>query len=161
MELVDIGKALRAQLYGSRRDLDQHPFLQAHPELVNRLVSKLTFCVRDSAPQYISVDMSGASGDGSFNIAVYTDDLLFHLSYDAAVDHVTTAIHNRTAAKSVEVLSAPNFMRGDVAPEGGLKVAVSYDGLKVWLPGDNEATEGNRAQLDSFFPSLLRDIAKK
>ncbi len=162
MELFDLGKALEAQLFGSHESLQRHPFFDTHPGLLSRLVSKLTYCVRDAQVHYIAVDMSHTSVDGAFNIAVYTEHHLFHLSYDPAVDHITTSILARRTVQLVEVLSAPDFMSGDVpgSYEGSVRVAASYPGLKVWLPGDNAATEQNRHQLDDFLPSLMADLAR-
>lgn len=161
MELFDLGTALQTQLYGSRESLDDHPAFQDHPLLLSRLISKLTYCVRDAVPRYMSVDMS--SSDGSFTIAVYTDDHLFYLAYDPTVDHITTSVVSRRSIRLLEVLSAPNFMAGDVPGTflGSVSLEVSYETLKVRLPGDNHASEKNRQELDSFLTSLLRDLAQR
>lgn len=162
MDLIDLGRAIEAQLYGSHQDLGRHPFFAKHPDLISRLVSKLTYCLRDEPVRYIAVDMTQATDTESFNIALYTDDNLFHLVYDPAVDHITTSIIARRSLEVVEVLSAPNFM---VASEpgsyqGSVRVSASYPGFKVRLPGDNAASDANRDQLNSFLPSLLRDLSK-
>jgi len=162
MELFDLGRAIEAQLYGSHKDLGRHPFFAAHPDLIGRLVSKLTYCVRDEPVRYMAIDMSQASDDESFNIAVYTDDHLFYLIYDPAVDHITTSILGRKLIELVEVLSAPNFMVAEPGRyQGSVTVAASYPGFKVRLPGDNLATDENRLQLDMFLPSLLRDLTHR
>ncbi len=160
MELFELAKAIEAQLFGSREDLDHHPFFGAHPDLLGRLVSKMAYCVREAPVQYIAVDMSQTAEFGSFTIAVYTDDHLFHLSYDPAVDHITTTITGRRALQLVEVLSAPNFMRGERPGtyRGGVQVVASYPTVKVNLPGDNRASEQNRERLDAFLPELLQDL---
>ena len=162
VELFDLGKALEAQLYGSRDQLEGHPFFAEHPLLLSRLVSKLTYCVRDAPPRYIAVDMSNVADLGSFNIALYTDDHLFHLAYDPTVDHIVTTIVGRQTITRVEVLSAPNFMAGDTPGtyDGTVKVLATYEELKVQLPGDNQATEKNRDQLDLFLTSLFRDLSR-
>ena len=162
MELFDLGKALEAQLYGSRDQLEGHPFFEAHPMLLSRLVSKLTYCVRDAPPRYIAVDMSNAVELGSFNIAVYTDDHLFHLAYDPTVDHIITTIVGRQTLNRIEVLSAPNFMAGDTPGtyRGTVKVLATYEDLKVQLPGDNQATEKNREQLDLFLTTMFKDLSR-
>ncbi len=165
MELFDIGRALQTQIFGSREEMEEHPLFSEHPQLLNRLVSKLTYCVRDAPPRYMAVDMSGvsgASGEGFFTIAVYTDDHLFHLTYDPTVDHIITSIRDRKSIITLEVLSAPNLMRGDVPGtfDGSLRVAATYNNMKVALPGDNRASVKNRDQLDAFFPTLLKDVAQ-
>ena len=162
MELIDLGRAIETQLYGSHKELGHHPLFESHPDLISRLVSKLTYCVREEPVRYIAVDMTQAL-DESFNIAVYSDDHLFHLAYDPAVDHITTSILARHSVEVVEVLSAPNFMLANAAGryEGVVRVSASYPGFKVRLPGDNAATDENRRQLDTFLPSLLRDLTRK
>ena len=162
MELFDLGKALEGQLYGSREQLEGHPFFTEHPLLLSRLVSKLTYCVRDAPPRYIAVDMSKATDQGSFNIALYTDDHLFHLVYDPTVDHIVTTIIGRLSLTRVEVLSAPNFMAGDTPGtySGSVRVLATYHDLQVQLPGDNLATEKNREQLDLFLPTLFKDLLR-
>lgn len=162
MELFDLGKALEAQLYGSREQLEGHPFFEEHPLLLSRLVSKLTYCVRDAPPRYIAVDMSKAAEFGSFNIALYTDDHLFHLAYDPTVDHIVTTIVGRQTLNRIEVLSAPNFMAGDTPGtySGTVRVLASYEDLKVQLPGDNLATEKNRDQLDLFLTTMFKDLTR-
>ena len=162
MELFDLGKALEAQLYGSRQELEGHPFFAEHPLLLSRLVSKLTYCVRDAPPRYIAVDMSKATDQGSFNIALYTDDHLFHLVYDPTVDHIITTIVGRASLARIEVLSAPNFMAGDTPGtyDGTVRVLATYTEIQVQLPGDNQATEKNREQLDLFLPTLFKDLLR-
>jgi hypothetical protein len=162
VELFDLGKALEAQLYGSREHLQDHPFFAEHPLLLSRLVSKLTYCVRDAPPRYIAVDMSNVADLGSFNIALYTDDHLFHLAYDPTVDHILTTIIGRQTLNRLEVLSAPNFMAGDTPGtySGSVKVLATYDDLKVQLPGDNLATEKNREQLDLFLTTMFKDLLR-
>jgi hypothetical protein len=163
MELVDIGKALQTQLFGSREDeLDELPVFKANPTLLSRLVSKLTYSVRDAPVRYIAVDMSHVADQGGFDIAVYTDDLVFVLTYDPSVDHITTTAVGRASVKTVELLSAPNFMAGDVPGtyQGTVQVLVTYDALSVRLPGDNRASERNRRELDAFLVSLFRDLAR-
>lgn len=163
MELFDLGTALLAQLTGSRRDLREHPVFKDHPLLLSRLVSKLTYCVRDAQPRYVAVDMAGPSPDAPFNVALFTDDHVFHLVYDPAVDHITTTVVSRASVRAVELLSAPNFMAGDQPGtyQGALQVQVTYNDIVVRLPGDNLATEANRQRLDDFFPSLLEDLARR
>ncbi|MCU1478575.1 MAG: hypothetical protein JWQ64_3268 [Subtercola sp.] len=163
MELIDIGNALQAQLFGSRDDdFDELPVFKSNPTLLSRLVSKLTYSVRDAPPRYIAVDMSHVADQGGFDIAVYTDDLVFHLTYDPMVDHITTTAVSRGSIKSVELLSAPNFMAGTVPGtyQGSVEVMVSYETLNVKLPGDNRASERNRRELDAFLVSLFRDLAR-
>jgi hypothetical protein len=163
MELVDIGNALKAQLFGSREDdLDELPVFKNNPTLLTRLVSKLTYSVRDAPPRYIAVDMSHVEEQGGFDIAVYTDDLVFHLTYDPMVDHITTTAVSRTSITSLELLSAPDFMAGEVPGtyHGNVEVMVSYETIKVKLPGDNRASERNRQELDAFLVSLFRDLAR-
>jgi hypothetical protein len=161
MELVDIGKALQTQLFGSRDDdLDDLPIFKKNPTLLSRLVSKLTYSVRDAPLRYIAVDMSHAADQGGFDIAVFTDDLIFFLTYDPSVDHITTTALSRASIKSIELLSAPNFMAGDVPGtyQGNVEVLALYESLSVRLPGDNRASERNRRELDSFLISLFRDL---
>ncbi|MCU1636927.1 MAG: hypothetical protein JWQ68_2166 [Cryobacterium sp.] len=163
MELVDIGNALQAQLFGSREDeFDELPVFKKNPTLLSRLVSKLTYSVRDAAPRYIAVDMSHVANQGGFDIAVYTDDLIFFLTYDPTVDHITTTAVSRSSIRSVELLSAPNFMAGVVPGtyQGSVQVLVSYENLNVKLPGDNRASERNHRELDTFLASLFRDLAR-
>lgn len=162
MELVDIGKALQAQLFGSREDLADLPVFTDNPTLLSRLVSKLTYSVRDAPPRYIAVDMSQVQTLGGFDVAVFTDDLLFHLTYDPAVDHITTTAVGRSTIRSIELLSAPNFMAGDVPGtyQGHVEVQASYEALTVKLPGDNQASERNRRELDTFLVSLFRDLSR-
>ena len=162
MELIDIGNALQAQLFGTRDDeLDELPVFKNNPTLLSRLVSKLTYSVRDAAPRYIAVDMSHVDDQGGFDIAVYTDELLFFLTYDPSVDHITTTAVSRSSIRSVELLSAPNFMAGDVPGtfQGNVEVMVSYETLSVKLPGDNRASQSNRQQLDTFLVSLFKDLS--
>jgi hypothetical protein len=163
MELIDIGNALKAQLFGSHESLNEGAVFKDNPDLLTRLVSKLSYAVRDAAPRYIAVDMSQFEPQGTFDIAVYTDELLFFLAYDPTVDHITTTAVSRGSIKSVELLSAPNFMIGDLPGtyQGTLAVLASYDLLKVKLPGDNRASERNRVELDSFLSSLLRDVSRR
>ncbi|MCU1441678.1 MAG: hypothetical protein JWP85_2675 [Rhodoglobus sp.] len=162
MELVDIGNTLKAQLFGSHDSLNEGLVFKDNPDLLARLVSKLTYAVRDAPPRYIAVDMSQFEPQGSFDIAVYTDDMLFFLAYDPSVDHITTTAVSRASVQSVELLSAPNFMAGEVPGtyQGSLAVLATYDLLKVKLPGDSRASERNRRELDSFLVSLFRDIAR-
>jgi hypothetical protein len=163
MELVDIGKAIQAQLFGSRADgFDDLPVFKSNPTLLSRLVSKLTYSVRDAPPRYIAVDMSQAADRGGFNIVVYTDDLLFNLTYDPTVDHITTTAVSRASIRSVELLSAPNFMAGEIPGtyQGNVEVLVSYSTISVKLPGDNRASERNRRELDGFLVTLFRDLAR-
>jgi hypothetical protein len=163
MELVDIGKALQVQLFGTRDDeLNELPVFKNNPTLLSRLVSKLTYSVRDAPLRYIAVDMSHAADLGGFDIAVFTDDLIFFLTYDPTVDHITTTAVSRASIKSVELLSAPNFMAGDVPGtyQGKVEVLVMYDTLSVRLPGDNRASERNRRELDSFLVSLFKDLSR-
>ena len=163
MELVDIGIALQAQLFGSREDeLGELPVFVNNPMLLSRLVSKLTYSVRDAPPRYIAVDMSHVAEQGGFDIAVYTDDLVFHLTYDPMVDHITTTAVSRASIESVELLSAPNFMASDIPGtfQGNVEVLVSYEKISVKLPGDNRASERNRRELDSFLVSLFHDLAR-
>jgi hypothetical protein len=161
MELLNLGKILQATLAGARDDLDQHRVFTEHPLLFSRLVSKLTYCVRDAPPRYIAVDIP--EGDPAFTISVYTDDHLFVLSYDPSVDHIVTKAVSRKSVRFVELLSAPNFMAGDQPGtfSGALDVAVTYQDVVVRLPGDNHATEKNRQELDAFWPSLLKDLDPK
>lgn len=161
MELVDIGIALQAQLFGTREDdLDELPVFRNNPTLLSRLVSKLTYSVRDAPTRYIAVDMSHAEDQGGFDIAAYTDDLLFFLTYDPSVDHITTTAVSRSSIRSVELLSAPNFMAGDVPGtyQGNVEVMVSYETLSVKLPGDNRTSQRNRRELDTFLVSLFQDL---
>jgi hypothetical protein len=162
MELVDIGKAVQAQLFGSREDLDDLSIFKDNPLLLSRLVSKLTYSVRDATPRYIAADMSNVDKLGTFEIAVYTDELLFFLAYDPSVDHVTTTVVSRSSINSIELLSAPNFMAGDIPGtyQGHVEVLVSYETLKVRLPGDNRASERNRQELDTFLATLFRDLSR-
>lgn len=162
MELKDLGLALQAQLEGSRESLDQHAIFTTHPLLLSRLVSKLTYCVREAPVRYVAVDMSSTDGDSSFEVSVYTDSHLFHLTYDPAVDHLVTRAISRDSIRMVELLSAPNFMAGNQPGtyQGSLELAVTYQEVFVHLPGDNHATEQNRAQLDAFFPTLLADLPR-
>jgi hypothetical protein len=162
MELVDIGKQVQAQLFGSREDLDELPLFKHNPLLLSRLVSKLTYSVREATPRYIAADMSNVEKMGTFEIAVFTDELLFFLSYDPSVDHITTTVVSRLSIESVELLSAPNFMAGDVPGtyRGQVEVLVSYKNLKVRLPGDNRASERNRQELDPFLTTLFRDLSR-
>jgi hypothetical protein len=162
MELVDIGRAVQAQLFGSRENLEALPVFTNNPLLLSRLVSKLTYSVRDATPRYIAADMSNTEKQGTFEIAVYTDELLFFLSYDPSVDHITTTVVNRHSIESIELLSAPNFMTGEVPGtyQGNVEVLVSYNTLKVRLPGDNRASESNLEELDSFLATLFRDLAR-
>ena len=161
MQLTDLGKSIQAHLYESRGDLEEHPFFLAHPGVLSRLISKLTYCVRSAPVRYVAVDLSTADDQESFKIAVYTDDHLFHLVYDPSVDHITTTIYARTDIQLVEVLSAPNFMDEDDASAAAVKISVSYPNTEVRLPGDNAATDRNRNELDAFLPSLLRDLAHR
>lgn len=162
VELFDLGRALEAQLYGSREQMEGHPFFAEHPLLLSRLVSKLTYCVRDAPPRYIAVDLSNVGELGSFYIALFTDDHLFHLAYDPTVDHITTTIVGRQTLSRIEVLSAPNFMAGDTPGtySGSVKVLATYEDLKVQLPGDNQATEKNRDQLDLFLTTMFKDLLR-
>lgn len=162
MELIDIGNALQAQLFGTREDeLDELPVFKNNPTLLSRLVSKLTYSIRNAPPRYIAVDMSHVDEQGGFDIAVYTDELLFFLTYDPSVDHITTTAVSRSSIRSVELLSAPNFMAGDIPGtyQGNVEVMVSYDTLSVKLPGDNRASQRNRQQLDTFLVSLFQDLS--
>jgi hypothetical protein len=162
MEMFDIGTSLRAQLFGSRDDFESHPLFVKNPTLLSRLVSKLTYCVRDAPPRYIAVDLSRGVEDDSFEIAAYTDDHLVHLVYDPTIDQIVTSIVDRRSIKRIDLLSAPNFMGGDVPGtyEGSVNVQVFYEEITVHLPGDNQVTEQNRAALDVFLLSLMRDQAR-
>jgi hypothetical protein len=161
MDLADLGRALERELVGSRADIDQHPVFQRHPLLFSRLVSKLTYCVRDAPVRYIAINIPDV--DEAFQITAYTDDHLFHMVYDPTVDHITTTVVSRSSIRFVELLSAPNFMAGDQPGtyQGGLDVSVTYRDVVVRLPGDNHASDSNREQLDAFWPSLLRDLAQQ
>jgi predicted 2-oxoglutarate/Fe(II)-dependent dioxygenase YbiX len=161
MELAELGRTLQNELVGSRADLDQHRVFLDHPLLFSRLVSKLTYCVRDAPLRYVAVNIPET--DEAFQITVYTDDHVFHMSYDPTVDHITTTVVNRSSVRFIELLSAPNFMAGDQPGtyRGGLDVLVTYQDVVVRLPGDNHATDKNREQLDEFWPSLLRDLAQR
>lgn len=163
MELFDLGKALRAQLFGSREEFEDFPLFKERPHLLGRLVSKLTYCVRDAPPRYMAVDLSSSANDDTFRIAVYTDDHLFHLVYDPTVDQIVTSIVDRTSIRRIDVLSAPNFMDGTTPGSytGAVDLAVFYEEFTVRLPGDNRATDRNREALDQFLVSLLRDLAHK
>lgn len=162
MELVNIGNALQAQLLASRESFSDLPVFAKNPMLLSRLVSKLTYAIRDAPPRYIAVDMSRAEDQGGFDIALYTDDLVFHLAYDPMVDHITTKAVSRASINAIELLSAPNFMAGDVPGtyRGNVEVLVSYETLNVRLPGDAKASEPNRRELDTFLVSLFRDLAR-
>jgi hypothetical protein len=161
MELFDLATTLRQQLFDSRDDFGKYPPFEKDPALVDRLISKLTYVVRDAAPRYMAVDLSSATpGEDSFRITVYTDDHLFHLVYDPAVDHIVTTVVARSTLRHIELLSAPNFMKGEARGEfkGDVEVEAFYDQFIVRLPGDSGATVSNKAKLDSFIVSLLRDL---
>jgi hypothetical protein len=162
MELFDIGTYLQTQLFGSRAEFENHPLFRRNPALLGRLVSKLTYAVRDAASRYMTVDLDRTGNDG-FNIVVYTDDHLFHLVYDPAVDHITTSIVPRSSIRRINLLAAPNFMGGETPGtfEGLVDVEVYYDGLTVRLPGDNHTTADNRAAFDQFLVTLMRDLAHR
>lgn len=163
MELFDIATTLRDQLFGARDEFEQSPPFRDNPQLLSRLVSKLTYCVREASPRYMAVDLSTGANDHSFRVAVYTDDHLFHLVYDPAVDHIVTTIVDRRSVRRIDVLSAPNFLdpQPDGAAPGRVDLAVFYEDLMVRLPGDNHASDRNRAALDSFMVSLLRDLVSR
>jgi hypothetical protein len=162
MELHDIAAALRDQLFGARDEFGESPPFRDNPHLLSRLVSKLSYCVRDATPRYMAVDLSTAENDHSFRIAVYTDRHLFHLVYDPAVDHIVTTIVDRGSIRRIDVLSAPNFIEEEQAGShpGRVDLAVFYEEITVRLPGDNRASDQNREALDSFMPSLLDDLAR-
>ena len=162
MELFDIAKQLRSQLFGARDEFEDSEPFRTNPRLLDRLVSKLTYCVRDAAPRYMAVDLTASASDESFRIAVYTDDHLFHLVYDPAVDHIVTSIVDRSSIRRIDVLSAPNIVDADDdGISGQVELAVFYEDITVRLPGDNRTSDRNRDSLDSFMVSLLRDLAHK
>lgn len=163
MELKDRGMALQAQLKDSRESLEQHAIFTSHPLLLSRLVSKLTYCVGEAPVSYVAVDMSSTEGDSSFEVSVYTDDHLFHLTYDPAVDHLITRAVGRDSIRMVELLSAPNFMVADEPGRriGPIELAVTYRDVFVRLPGDSRASQENRARLETFFPTLLADLSRR
>jgi hypothetical protein len=162
VELYDLGTALKAQLFESHERFQDNPFFQKHPDLLDRLVSKLTYCVRADPIRYVSVDLSQVELRQAFTISAYTDDHVFHLVYDPAVDHITTTVVGRSSLQLLEVLSAPNFMRGRQPGtfEGTVKLVASYPTFQLSLPGDDEATERNRAEVDAFLPALMRDLKR-
>lgn len=162
MELYDLGTALKAQLFDSHQRFQSNPFFEERPELLDRLVSKLTYCVRADPIRYVSVDLSQIEVRDTFTISVFTDDHVFHLVYDPAVDHITTAVVGRASLDLLEVLSAPSFMRGRQPGtfEGTVKLVASYPTFQLSLPGDDQATERNRAEVDAFLPALMRDLKR-
>ena len=162
MELYDLGTALKAQLFDSHARFQGNPFFEQHPDLLDRLVSKLTYCVRADPIRYVSVDLSQVELRQTFTISAFTDDHVFHLVYDPAVDHITTSVVGRGSLQLLEVLSAPNFMRGRQPGtfEGSVKVMASYPTFQLSLPGDDDATERNRAEVDAFLPALMRDLQR-
>lgn len=162
MELYDLGTALKAQLFESHRHFDDHPFFIERPGLLERLVSKLTYVVRADPIRYISVDLSQLKVRQTFTISAYTDDHVFHLVYDPAVDHITTTVVGRSALQLVEVLSAPSFMQGRHPGtfEGTVKLVASYPTFQLSLPGDEDATPRNRTEVDAFLPALMRDLKR-
>jgi hypothetical protein len=107
--------------------------------------------------------MTSPTSEAAFNVAVFTDEHVFQLSYDPTVDHITTTVVSRGSIRAAELLSAPNFMAGDLPGtfQGGLEIRVTYEEISVRLPGDNFATDRNRQELDIFWPSLLRDLARR
>jgi hypothetical protein len=162
VELYDLGTALKAQLFDSHRHFRDNPFFDSRPGLLDRLISKLTYCVRADPIRYVSVDLSQLEIRETFTIAAFTDDHVFHLIYDPAVDHITTSVVGRGALQLVEVLSAPNFMRGRQPGtfEGSVKLVASYPTFQLSLPGDDDATERNRSEVDAFLPALMRDLKR-
>jgi hypothetical protein len=162
VELYDLGTALKAQLFESHEHFHDNPFFVSHPGLLDRLVSKLTYCVRADPIRYLAVDFSQLTSRETFTISAFTDDHVFHLVYDPAVDHITTTVVGRGALQLLEVLSAPNFMRGRQPGtfEGSVKVVASYPSFQLSLPGDEESTARNRAEVDAFLPALMRDLKR-
>ncbi len=162
MELYDLGTALKAQLFESHQRFQDNPFFETHPGLLDRLVSKLTYCVRADPVRYIAVDLSQLEVRETFTISAYTDDHVFHLVYDPAVDHITTSVVGRGSLQLLEVLSAPNFMRGRQPGtfSGSVKLVANYPTFQLSLPGDDGATERNRAEVDAFLPALMRDLKR-
>jgi hypothetical protein len=160
VELYDLGTALKAQLFDSHQLFANNPFFEAHPGLLDRLVSKLTYCVRADPIRYVAVDLSQLQMRETFTISAFTDDHVFHLVYDPAVDHITTTVVGRGALQMLEVLSAPNFMRGRQPGtfEGSVKLVANYPTFQLTLPGDDDASERNRAEVDAFLPALMRDL---
>jgi hypothetical protein len=160
LELYDLGTALKAQLFESHDRFQNNPFFESHPGLLDRLVSKLTYCVRADPIRYVSVDLSQVELRDAFTISAFTDDHVFHLVYDPAVDHITTTVVGRPSLQLLEVLSAPNFMRGRQPGtfEGSVKLVASYPTFQLSLPGDDNASERNRAEVDAFLPALMRDL---
>jgi hypothetical protein len=163
MHLFDIATNLRTQLFGSREDFENHALFLRNPSLLGRLISKLTYAVRDAAPRFMAVDLARGGIHESFDIVVYTDDHVIQLVYDPTVDHITTSIVSRKSIRRIDLLAAPNFMGGDVPGtyRGGVAVQVFYNEITVRLPGDNHVTEQNREALDSFIVSLMRDLANR
>jgi hypothetical protein len=162
VELYDLGTALKAQLFDSHTRFANNPFFEAHPGLLDRLVSKLTYCVRADPVRYVAIDLSQVEVRETFTISAFTDDHVFHLVYDPAVDHITTSVVGRGALQMLEVLSAPNFMRGRQPGtfRGSVKLVANYPTFQLSLPGDDEATERNRSEVDAFLPALMRDLKR-
>jgi hypothetical protein len=160
VELYDLGTALKAQLFDSHSRLEKNPFFESRPGLLDRLVSKLTYVVRADPIRYLAVDLSQLESRETFAISAFTDDHVLHLVYDPAVDHIVTTVVSRGSLQQVEVLSAPNFMRGRQPGtfEGSVKLVASYPTFQLSLPGDEDATERNRAEVDAFLPALMRDL---
>jgi hypothetical protein len=162
VELYDLGTALKAQLFESHERFRDNPFFESHPGLLDRLVSKLTYCVRADPIRYVAVDLSQVEVRETFTISAFTDDHVFHLVYDPAVDHITTSVVGRGSLQLLEVLSAPNFMRGRQPGtfEGTVKLVATYPTFQLSLPGDDDASERNRAEVDAFLPALMRDLKR-
>jgi hypothetical protein len=162
VELYDLGTALKAQLFASHERFEGNRFFKEHPDLLDRLVSKLTYCVRADPIRYVSVDLSQLEARQAFTVSAFTDDHVFHLVYDPAVDHITTTVVGRASLQLLEVLSAPNFMRGRQPGtfEGTVKLVASYPTFQLSLPGDDQASERNRAEVDAFLPALMRDLKR-
>ncbi|MDQ4137257.1 MAG: hypothetical protein M3116_00210 [Actinomycetota bacterium] len=162
MELYDLGTALKAQLFESHDRFRDNPFFESRPGLLDRLVSKLTYCVRADPIRYVAVDLSQLELRETFTISAFTDDHVFHLVYDPAVDHITTSIVGRDDLQMLEVLSAPNFMRGRQPGtfEGSVKLVATFPTFQLSLPGDDDSSERNRAEVDAFLPALMRDLKR-
>ncbi|MFC9559912.1 hypothetical protein [Agromyces sp. NPDC056965] len=118
------------------------------------VTSRIAYILDGRDIDYVTVDMT--AGEDEFRILLFTEGLLFDVTYSKVQGVLITATP-LSALERVRMVDGPDYLRSETE-DVLARAVVTIDGEELLLPADG-STSANATKFHEFLPRLVERLA--
>jgi len=153
MTSAKYARALASRVEEAHTQWGRAKIFDHDPELRDRFISQMSFALQEKVVLYVTVENDEEAS--TIDALAFTETSVVWTNYEKANDQIETWVMNRDQIEEIVLTGAPNYLSGSSNEDALVKARIVIAGMNFKLPGDEQASSANFAELATFLSKLL------